>query len=124
MPGRVNHLFVYGTLRRGSDNEFAHLLADRAQFVGSARVQGQLYDFGRYPGAVTTDQPDQCVRGEVHRLRDTELLARLDEYEGPEFERAVAVVQTDDGRTIDCSIYWYVGDATGRLIASGDWLKR
>jgi gamma-glutamylcyclotransferase (GGCT)/AIG2-like uncharacterized protein YtfP len=27
-------------------------------------------------------------------------------------------------QTIDCWVYWYVGPVTGRLIVSGDWLKR
>jgi gamma-glutamylcyclotransferase (GGCT)/AIG2-like uncharacterized protein YtfP len=86
-------------------------------------VQGRLYDFGQYPGAVPSDQLDHWVHGEIHRLEDPRLLSLLDEYEGAEFERAVALVRTDDGN-IDCWIYWYVGGATGRLIASGDWYKR
>jgi gamma-glutamylcyclotransferase (GGCT)/AIG2-like uncharacterized protein YtfP len=120
----AQHLFVYGTLRRGSDNEFARLLGDRARFAGTGRVPGLLYDFGHYPGAVRSDQPGDWLSGELHRLDDLELLPVLDEYEGSEFIREVASAQTDDGGTIDCWIYWYVGDATGRLIPSGDWLKR
>jgi gamma-glutamylcyclotransferase (GGCT)/AIG2-like uncharacterized protein YtfP len=114
------YLFVYGTLRRGSDNKFAIMLAERAQFVGAGRVAGLLYDFGRYPGAVKSDQTDCWVQGEVHRLDAVELLAVLDEYEGPEFERArVSVTGLQE-----CWIYWYVGAETGRLIASGDWFQR
>jgi gamma-glutamylcyclotransferase (GGCT)/AIG2-like uncharacterized protein YtfP len=119
----VDHLFVYGTLRRGSNNKFARMLASRTPVVGSARLQGRLYDFGPYPGAIATDQPDQWIYGEVYRLEDSQLLASLDEYEGSEFERASAPVRMEDG-TIDCWIYWYVGHATGSLIASGDWLRR
>ena len=62
--------------------------------------------------------------GEVHRFSDPQLLALLDEYEGSEFSRAVASVQTDDSGTIDCWIYWYVGPTAGRLIESGDWFPR
>ncbi len=120
----VDHLFVYGTLRRGCNNRFAQMLGDRARFAGTARAPGLLYDFGRYPGAVRSDQPDHWLHGEVHRLDDPELLPLLDEYEGCEFSRARAPVQTDGCGTIDCWIYWYVGDQAGRLIASGDWLQR
>jgi gamma-glutamylcyclotransferase (GGCT)/AIG2-like uncharacterized protein YtfP len=120
----MEHLFVYGTLRRGSKNKFARMLGDRAQFVGTARVAGLLYDFGRYPGAGPSNQPDQWIHGEVHRVEDPELLRLLDEYEGSEFERAVASVLMNDHEGMDCWIYWYVGDAKGRPIASGDWLKR
>jgi gamma-glutamylcyclotransferase (GGCT)/AIG2-like uncharacterized protein YtfP len=120
----VDHLFVYGTLRRGSNNKFANMLEERAQLVGNARVPGLLYDFGAYPGAVASNEPEHRVQGEVHRFEDRQLLSSLDDYEGSEFERAIISAQVEDGRTVDCWIYWYVGDATGRLIASGDWLKR
>jgi gamma-glutamylcyclotransferase (GGCT)/AIG2-like uncharacterized protein YtfP len=118
----VERLFVYGTLRRGSNNKFARMLAGQAQLVGSARLPGLLYDFGRYPGAVVSDQPDQWVHGEVYCFEDARLLASLDEYEGSEFERAMAPAQGENG-VIDCWIYWYVGPAAGRLVTSGDWLN-
>jgi gamma-glutamylcyclotransferase (GGCT)/AIG2-like uncharacterized protein YtfP len=110
------HLFVYGTLRRGCDNRYARLLAEQGRFVGVARIPGRLYDLGSYPGAVASDQPDQWIHGEVFSV-DNALLTALDEYEGAEFERAMVPA-------IGCWIYWYVGSAPGRLIASGDWLTR
>jgi gamma-glutamylcyclotransferase (GGCT)/AIG2-like uncharacterized protein YtfP len=119
----LHHLFVYGTLRRGSSNQFARLLAEQGQFMGVARVPGRLYELGRYPGAVASDQPDEWIHGEIFSIDDA-LLAALDEYEGSEFERVIVPVRLDDGRTIECWIYWYVGSATGRRIASGDWNKR
>jgi gamma-glutamylcyclotransferase (GGCT)/AIG2-like uncharacterized protein YtfP len=116
-----HHLFVYGTLRQGSDNQFAQLLSQRGQFIGAARVQGRLYDFGRYPGAKRTDQAGETILGEIFYLEEPgPILAILDEYEGAEFERAMVSTAS----TIDCWIYWYVGAATGRLIPSGDWLQR
>ena len=110
-------LFVYGTLRRGSNNKFARLLSEKAQFIGTARVPGRLYDFGRYPGA----RPgDGLITGEVFQLTDpATMLAALDEYEGPEYQRAL--VWTTDA--IECWIYWYVGDDPGRPIPSGDWMR-
>lgn len=115
---------MYGTLRRGSNNRFALLLSERALFLGAGRVPGRLYDFGPYPGAVPSDQPDEWLHGEIHRLEDSRVLPSLDEYEGSEFERAVASVQIEGTGTIDCWIYWYVGDSAGPLIESGDWLRR
>jgi gamma-glutamylcyclotransferase (GGCT)/AIG2-like uncharacterized protein YtfP len=120
---RADHLFVYGTLRRGSNNKFAGMLADRAQFVGTARVAGRLYDFGQYPGAVNSEQSDHWIQGEVWRFDDAQLLPSLDDYEGSEYRRALAPAEMEAGR-IDCWMYWYVGPPTGRLIASGDWLNR
>ncbi len=109
-------LFVYGTLRRGSENQFARQLAEQGRFIGVARVPGRLYNLGSYPGAVASDQPDEWIRGEIFSV-DSVLLAALDEYEGAEFERAIVP-------TIGCWIYWYVGRDPGRLIASGDWSQR
>jgi pyruvate carboxylase len=114
------YLFVYGTLRRGCDNEYARLLAERGEFVATANVTGRLYDFGLYPGARPAND---SVTGEIFQI-DESLLANLDEYEGSEYERAAVSAKLDDGRTIECWIYWYVGSDTGRVIASGDWLKR
>jgi gamma-glutamylcyclotransferase (GGCT)/AIG2-like uncharacterized protein YtfP len=120
----LHHLFVYGTLRRGSDNKFARMLADRARFVGTARVPGQLFDFGSYPAAVPSDQPHHWIHGEVWGLEDPEVLSSLDEYEGAEYERAIMPVQMRNGLEVNCWIYWYVSAVTGRLIASGDWFER
>jgi gamma-glutamylcyclotransferase (GGCT)/AIG2-like uncharacterized protein YtfP len=110
------YLFVYGTLRRGCDNQYARLLAEQGRFVSVARVPGRIYDLGSYPGAAPSDQPDEWIHGEVFSLDDA-LLTALDEYEGAEFKRAMVPA-------IGCWIYWYVGSDTGRAIASGDWLKR
>jgi gamma-glutamylcyclotransferase (GGCT)/AIG2-like uncharacterized protein YtfP len=119
----VDHLFVYGTLRRGSNNEVARLLQGQARFVGNARMQGRLWGLGRYPGAVPAANRDEWVRGEVYQMDDpTGLLAVLDEYEGFDFERGISSVQLDEGRTIECWVYLYAGKTPGRLIESGDWL--
>ncbi|HUA18802.1 MAG TPA: gamma-glutamylcyclotransferase family protein [Bryobacteraceae bacterium] len=120
----ASYLFVYGTLRRGSNNESARLLQGQSRFVGNARMQGRLYGLGRYPGAVAAVNPGEWVRGEVYNMDDaTRLLAALDDYEGSDFERAVATVQLDDGSKVECWVYLYVGKTPGRLIASGDWFS-
>jgi gamma-glutamylcyclotransferase (GGCT)/AIG2-like uncharacterized protein YtfP len=117
-----DYLFVYGTLRRGSGNQFARLLAEQARFAGAARVRGRLYDFGRYPGA---RPEDGSIAGELFQFdASSKLLATLDDYEGPEYERAIVTSQTEDGLPVDCWIYWYVGADPGQFIAAGDWLAR
>lgn len=104
----ASHLFVYGTLRRGCDNKFARQLAEQGKFIDAAKVSGRLYDLGPYPGA----RPgNETVLGEVFQV-DEPLLSALDDYEGPEFERAI----TPTSRDIDCWIYWYAGPAEGRFI--------
>ena len=112
-----DHLFVYGTLRSVSNNRYARMLAAHARLIGPARVPGRLYDFGEYPGA----RPgDGWITGEIFQLLDpAATLAALDDYEGPEYERALILVND-----LDCWIYWYVGPDPSRLIESGDWFDR
>ena len=121
----MDHLFVYGTLRRGSAHEIARLLQGQARFVGDARMHGRLYGLGRYPGAVAAVRKDEWVRGEVYQMDDSAgLMAVLDDYEGSGFERAISSVQLDDGKAIECWVYLYVGKTPGKLIESGDWLAK
>jgi gamma-glutamylcyclotransferase (GGCT)/AIG2-like uncharacterized protein YtfP len=121
----AEHLFVYGTLRRGSDHQAARILAEQAQFVAAARVPGRLYDFGRYPGATRSHRTKEWVIGEVFSLDEPAIvLGVLDDYEGLEYERATVSASLDDGRIIECWIYWYRGDSAGPLIESGDWFRR
>lgn len=76
-----DHLFVYGTLRRGLGHPMARWLLAHAAYVGPATVTGQLYDLGPYPGAVLAR--GGRVVGEVYRLRHgSPVLAALDAYEG------------------------------------------
>ena len=118
------YIFVYGTLRRGSKNESARLLQDQTRFIGDARMPGRLWGLGRYPGAVAAVQKDEWIRGEVYMFdTSSSLMQTLDDYEGSDFERALASVQLDDGQKKECWVYLYVGRTAGRLIESGDWLK-
>ncbi len=119
------YLFVYGTLRRGSRNRFARLLESQARFVGNARMQGRLYNFGRYPGVTPSDGPGDWVRGEVFRLaQPATMLAKLDAYEGPRFGRAPQRVYMPSGMQL-AWVYLYKGTPPeGRRIISGDWARR
>jgi len=121
----IANLFVYGTLRRGYDHEFARLLAATARFVGAAQVRGRIYKVAAYPGLVLSDDAAEQVRGDVFELNDPdETLRVLDEYEGSEYRRvAVTARLLDAGRTVDAWAYIYSSDVTGKpLILSGDFL--
>ena len=114
-------LFVYGTLRRGFENRHAHLLDRSARYLGTARVQGRLYDLGQYPGIRLADNPDQWVTGDLFRLRNAEaILAALDEYEGSEFARVPAIAALPSGERVPCWVYEYKPEvAEERRIVSG-----
>ena len=97
-------LFVYGTLRRGSPNKFAKLLADNSRFIGDARMRGRLHQFSNYSGAVPSDRPNEWVRGELFELLDPSILGRLDEYEGSEFRRVLLTISLD-GQELEAWVY-------------------
>ena len=59
-------LFVYGTLQ--SQGAAHHLLVGQATFLGSAWLQGRLYEVGGYPGAVLSDNPRERIHGELYRM--------------------------------------------------------
>jgi gamma-glutamylcyclotransferase (GGCT)/AIG2-like uncharacterized protein YtfP len=129
----TNRLFVYGTLRRGSRNSMHHLLARGATLVGPARMRGRLFDLGAYPGFVPSDTLPAWVRGELYALANsTDMLARLDAYEGcgpedvqpHEFRRIRREARGEGGAISLAWVYAYGGPLTGKAeILSGDYCR-
>lgn len=121
----VEHLFVYGTLRRDAGHEAHGILARRAQELGYGFLRGRLFDLGAHPAAVRSREPGHRVRGLVYRLevgmREV-LLAELDRYEGGEFRRELASVTLESGESLVAWVYLYARTPPpGRLISSGDY---
>ncbi len=114
------YLFVYGTLKRGPHAMSAELWSV-AEFAGKATVEGSLYRLGNFSGLV--DEPGSRVHGEVARLSSPdELLARLDHYEGPEYERVLRTAVLESGEEVQAMLYRYAGDLkSGVRIESGKW---
>ena len=123
----VRHVFVYGTLRRGESNDI-NQLAPAPVFVGEARINGQLYDLGKYPGVRLGDSG--WVRGEVYRITP-ELERRLDEIESilphatGEYIRQELMVQCANA-SLSCLIYEIAeAQISGKpIISNGDWVNR
>src|SRR5207253_10842937 len=103
---RRERLFVYGTLRRGfALHPLLRKLAVR--YVGRGKIQGHLYDLGRFPGAVPSSSPQNKITGEVYELsnpdKQLEELDRAEEYhrEQPRnslFVRGLSLVRLENGR--------------------------
>jgi gamma-glutamylcyclotransferase (GGCT)/AIG2-like uncharacterized protein YtfP len=118
--------FVYGTLRRGDDNDITRL-APAPVFIGTARIAGTMYHLGAYPG-VTLGGSGQIV-GEVYSV-SAELEKKLDAIESEypaqpdEYAKRRIKVQVN-GQTLDCNVYEinpaYVQGKP--VIGSGDWVK-
>ena len=110
-------LFVYGTLRSEFDNEYARMLRAGSESLGRAAVMGSIFRLGDYPGY--RPHPPGEVHGDLYRLTDPErMLAILDAWEGPEFQRIP--IRTSIGE--DAWIYRFEGEPPPeQLIASGDF---
>jgi gamma-glutamylcyclotransferase (GGCT)/AIG2-like uncharacterized protein YtfP len=116
------HLFVYGTLTRGSRSPFAALLAARARFIGDAWIAGRFYRLSHYPGAVPDPASKSRIWGNVFLIRHPALLAALDQYEGcgaagcavPLFQRDAVRVTLANGKELDAWIYRFTGGTEGR----------
>jgi gamma-glutamylcyclotransferase (GGCT)/AIG2-like uncharacterized protein YtfP len=118
------HLFVYGTLRRG-ESRWPYLVPFLDGEPVPDTVRGQLFDTRRgYPAAVFDGAG--TIVGDVGLLdagRREAALALLDEIEGAvhDLYRRV-VVRTASG--VHAWAYEFVGEPAFAPIASGDWVKR
>ena len=122
----ARYLFVYGTLRSAFRNPYARLLAQQAVLVGTAHLPGRLYRLGKYPGLLAPGTSKDWVAGELYRLPTafSALLWMLDQYEGPTFERVLAVAHRGGRSPVKTWVYLYrqrVSEA--QRIVSGDYCK-
>jgi gamma-glutamylcyclotransferase (GGCT)/AIG2-like uncharacterized protein YtfP len=80
-------LFVYGSLKRGGRH---HAELRGAPFLGEASTAPgyALEELGEYVALVPRPHALGSVPGEVYQV-DAELLAWLDEFEGPDYRRAL-----------------------------------
>ena len=77
------YLFVYGSLMGGVRSPIATYLKSNSTFLGEARIEGTLYDIGKYPGLIAQAGSGRWVKGHVFQLSDPKtMLPILDKYEG------------------------------------------
>lgn len=130
----INHLFVYGSLRKARDGSLHPLLKNQVTFIGTASLPGKLYLVDTYPGYIATPAcRDFKVTGDVYRLsQPVQLLKNLDEYEEcsrdfpqpHEYKRLTKSVALLDGRRLNCWVYVYNRSPTGlKPISCGDFLS-
>lgn len=112
------HCFAYGSLMwadimaRVCGHEFA---SEPASLAGHRRhpVRGQ-----DYPGLQAA--PQGLVAGRLYRDVDVAVWARLDAFEGLEYERVPVNVQLDGGGTAEAWVYRFRAEFAARLLP-GDW---
>lgn len=119
MTGAVTrHCFTYGSLMwadimaRVCGREFA---SEPASLADHRRHPVRDQD---YPGLQAA--PGILVPGRLYRDVDAAAWARLDAFEGLEYERADAVVTLADGGTLPAQAYRFRAEFAGRLLP-GDW---
>ena len=114
----TRHCFTYGSLMwadimaRVCGREFAGEPASLADHQRHP-VRGQ-----DYPGLRAAAGGD--VPGRLYLDVTDEAWARLDAFEGDEYERAGVVVALADGRTLPAQVYRFRTDFIDRLLP-GDW---
>jgi gamma-glutamylcyclotransferase (GGCT)/AIG2-like uncharacterized protein YtfP len=123
----MEHLFVYGSLRKGTDkskaqrkgvgSEYARYLEMHGTYVGAGKAEGRLWVLSDYPGF--TDGKG-IVLGDLYQVT-TSVIKKLDAWEGHEFERLKRPVDGPDGE-VDAWVYVYRFSPTGKTrILNGDW---
>lgn len=120
MSASSMHCFTYGSLMwadimaRVCGHEFA---SEPASLAGHRRhpVRGQ-----DYPGLRADADADGAVPGVLYRDVDAAAWARLDAFEGAEYERVGVVVALPDGATLAAQVYRFRDEFAGRLLP-GDW---
>ena len=130
--GRLNALFVYGTLRRGDCRNTLLEQAGCRLVWEEAWTPGALLDLGAFPGLLPGE--GGRVRGEVYAMPDPgALLGRLDLVEGfsgfgrsvNHFRRTALYVSGPGGERLLAWAYAYACPPPVAVqIPSGDWLRR
>ena len=118
-----NHLvFVYGSLRRGGARAMS-IRFPNSKFIADAKVNGNLYDLGAYPGLLLNES-SSLVIGEVYEV-DDEILNKLDDFEASSnyWRKEVEIslgTHRMRGWTYEPNPEFY---SLLTLITSGDWIE-
>ena len=111
-----NYLFVYGTLRKEFGLQLSKDIKEDIAYIGSAVINGELYDIGEYPAALPTEDKRSKIVGEVYEIKHPRKVFKLlDEYEGydrkhlenSEYYRRRELLKMENGGNISAWIYWY-----------------
>ncbi len=115
----------------GVATPIATYLKSNSTFLGEAKLEGRLYDLGKYPGLVPAEDCGNWVKGHVFELSNAaSMLPVLDKYEGTttEFEQPTEYIRVEasvqlNTQVISCWLYRYNYPTDQlSLIPSGDYL--
>ena len=117
----IDHIFVYGTLRRGQGACKTFGLEEHGEFVGTFKADGWgMYTLGGFPGVRAEE--GQSIIGDIFKVNDPKLMDHLDRYEG---EGSLYFRKVTEVNGIKCWIYEYGRQLNETYrINSGNWLER
>jgi len=113
---KPNYLFVYGTLRKEFGLQLSKDIKEDIVYMGSAAINGELYDIGEYPAALPTKDKNAKIAGEIYQVsHPRKVFKLLDEYEGydkkhlesSEYFRRRELLEMESGEKIEAWVYWY-----------------
>ena len=118
-PQKGDSVFVYGTLRPGC--HAFRLFEGKGELLGQTTLGGAaIFSLGGFPGLKFED--GSTVIGNLVRVDDESLFARLDQYEGYPHLYDRRKVETTDG---PAWVYVFNGKVREEhRIVSGDWLNQ
>ncbi len=107
-------------------------LSRRTDWVGTGYFQGILFNLGKYPGIVKSDNETDRVIGDIFRTDNPKMtLKTLDRYEQcsivdprpHEYRRSIEPVMLGNGKTLNAWVYLYNRPIKDHIcITSGDFL--
>jgi gamma-glutamylcyclotransferase (GGCT)/AIG2-like uncharacterized protein YtfP len=108
-------IFVYGTLAPGRSNE--HVLSGIPGAWQKGWVRGRLLQEGwgakqGYPGLVIDDTAGKVEGFVLSSDALADEWARLDKFEGGQYDRVITQVELEDGKVAQAFIYQLNGRAT------------
>ena len=114
-------VFIYGSLRRGNEGSMSTRFPN-SRFIAEAKVNGNLYDLGPYPG-LRLEESNSIVTGEIYEV-DGDLLNELDEFEASSNYVRKQVELSIAGQKTSGWVYEPDPDfyRFEKLITSGDWV--
>ena len=120
----MEYIFVYGVFRDVNSS-----LLEDSIYCDDGFIYGELYQVNEfYPGFIRSDCYKKCIHncdlcrvfGKIY-LIDKNILPKLDEFEGDEYERKK--IWTSIG--VEAWIYEYKYDVSKfKRIKNGDWILR
>ncbi len=131
----LRKIFVYGTLRENYGHKLYKLLTNNFELVGKGAIKGNLFDIGKYPGAVLSKTGNKII-GEIYSAKNKgpiePALEILDRYEGydksnldaSEYIRKGKLVKLSNGKKVFSWVYEYNKPVRNKqLIESGDYIR-